>query len=90
MARWVVEAGEVFGGGGTQNYLVRKTTDPEYANVHVWVYKGSPVTARCCHCSGPLSAMLTTCRHASAVKRFLARQAQASRARYAIGKAPAL
>lgn len=26
--------------------------------------------ANCCNCSGPLSAMLSTCRHAKAVKRF--------------------
>jgi hypothetical protein len=46
--------------------------------VHVWYAQertGRPARPRCVSCSGLLSAMLSTCRHADAVRRHTAKEA---------------
>jgi hypothetical protein len=60
--------GEILG-GDTEVWSVRVgRSEP----VDVWRYLPEG-TCRCTQCSGPLSAMLTTCPHAKAVKRAASR-----------------
>jgi hypothetical protein len=58
------------------NLVVNVEYDPEPQEnrhsphvVQVWVRNGK---AKCCRCSGPLTAMSGTCEHARAAKRFVA------------------
>lgn len=44
-----------------------------HASANVWVDEARSGRAQCTNCSGPLQAMLSTCSHARAVKRFLAK-----------------
>jgi hypothetical protein len=57
---------------GIREFYVHIGTVPAYAAKQVWV--GTDGIPRCVSCSGPLTAMLASCRHAKAVKRFLARE----------------
>jgi hypothetical protein len=57
-------------GGDTQVWPVRVVA--RSAPVSVW--RSADGTCRCTQCSGPLSAMLTSCPHSRAVKRVAARQ----------------
>lgn len=49
-------------------FLVRRRGQEKYQGVNVWWADGQ---ARCVKCSGPLTAMLTSCSHAKAIKRFM-------------------
>jgi hypothetical protein len=53
------------------HYEVRLIGTPEYLGTAVTIQQGR---AYCCKCSGPLAAQLTTCRHANAVRRHIAKE----------------
>jgi hypothetical protein len=55
---------------GIREFLVGTAGQPDYERVGVWV--GRSGTPRCVECQGRLTAMLTSCPHALAVKRYLA------------------
>lgn len=59
-------------GYGSRSFYVHKGTRPVFGTPVVWV--GDDNVPRCTNCSGPLRAMLTSCPHARAVKRFLKAQ----------------
>jgi hypothetical protein len=61
--KYQVERGDRF--SNVQVYLVKNKAQQE--SVHVWWSNG---VARCCECSGPLTAMSRSCAHAKAVKRI--------------------
>ena len=71
MTRWVVTEGEAF--SGRRVYKVRRPEWPTWQTISVWADPGQPTSARCVECSGPLRAMLATCKHEMAVRRFLRR-----------------
>lgn len=54
---------------GIREFLVGYAGQPDYERVGVWV--GSDGTARCVDCQGRLTAMLASCSHARAVRRYL-------------------
>lgn len=54
---------------GIQEYLVGYSEQPDYERVGVWV--GRDGTPRCVDCQGRLTAMLASCPHARAVRRYL-------------------
>lgn len=54
--------------GVEREFYVHKGTRPVYGTPIVEISGGVP---RCRSCSGPLTAMLASCSHAKAVKRFL-------------------
>lgn len=53
---------------GIREFSVARVSYPEFQKA-VWV--SSDGTPRCASCSGPLTAMLASCPHALAVKRYL-------------------
>lgn len=55
---------------GIREFLVGYPDQPDYERVGVWV--SADGTARCVDCQGRLTAMLASCPHARAVKRYLA------------------
>ena len=69
---------------GIREFYVHKGTVPVYMATSVWV--SSDGVPRCTSCSGPLKAMLASCSHAKAVKRFLARKANQGEAERLKGK----
>lgn len=52
------------------NWEFKVSFDPNFRPVHV-TYDPYVGKAFCCNCSGPFSAMLSTCPHAKAVVRFI-------------------
>lgn len=58
--------------GDGREFLVWKGTVPEYMAFRVSL--GSDDKPRCGKCSGALTAMLASCPHAMAVKRFVAKE----------------
>lgn len=54
---------------GIKEYHVGTEGQPDYERVGVWV--GRDGTPRCVECQGRLTAMLASCPHAQAVKRYL-------------------
>jgi hypothetical protein len=61
---------------GTRVFKVSWDGKPFAINwTDVWVQPGD--TPRCVRCSGPLRAMLRTCKHAMAVRRYLVRATDA-------------
>lgn len=55
---------------GIRTFSVGFPDQPDYERVGVWVGKGD--VPRCTQCSGLLAAMMASCKHAQAVKRYLA------------------
>lgn len=76
-ARWSVEesvADSFEGGSGRAVRVFHVWREPRGRNAqptHVW-YTEQDNSAACCSCSGILTAMMESCRHARAVKRHLA------------------
>lgn len=56
---------------GIQEYLVGLPGQRKFERVGVWV--GREGIPRCVECQGRLTAMLASCKHARAVKRYLKR-----------------
>jgi transposase len=59
---------ELIDNHGTRTFRVKDAGDEEWKAVEVWLTGMRPA---CTQCSGPLSAMLATCRHSKAVIRFV-------------------
>lgn len=57
---------------GIRDFRVQENNQPDYECAGVWVSRND--IPRCASCSGPLSAMLASCPHAKAVKRYLKRK----------------
>lgn len=57
---------------GIRDFIVQENGQPDYERAGVWV--GQSDIPRCASCSGMLTAMLASCPHAKAVKRFLAKE----------------
>ena len=64
--RWVVE--EVDGFSHTRVFTVHRQGQQRFMAKDVWYSNGR---VKCCGCSGPLQAMLSTCAHARAVARHI-------------------
>lgn len=54
---------------GIRDFRVQENDQPDYECAGVWV--GRSDIPRCASCSGRLTAMLASCPHTNAVKRFL-------------------
>lgn len=71
-SHYLVEpAGITIGESATEVYNVRESLSGRVSQV--WRYADG--TCRCTRCSGPLVAMLTTCAHATALRRHFDKQA---------------
>lgn len=81
--RTPLEVREVKGFTGADGLLVRvfKVYNPRdsWDGLQAQVWIGSDGKPACTVCSGPLSAMLSTCRHCCAVRRYLKRAEEAAR-----------
>jgi hypothetical protein len=57
---------------GDRCFKVHTAGEPDYAKAEVWYSEQlGRKRAWCCRCSGVSAAMLGSCRHANAVKRFV-------------------
>ena len=70
--RWLVEHEVAEDFGDVAVWRVWQKGAARWTGGNVWVVDGIP---RCVECQGPLVAMLSTCPHARAVKRAMARTA---------------
>lgn len=59
---------------GIQEYRVGTEDQPDHERVGVWVSRDE--IPRCVDCQGRLTAMLASCPHAQAVKRYLKKLAK--------------
>jgi hypothetical protein len=55
-------------------YRVRLAGSEEWTGFDVWIQPDG--SGNCTDCSGPLQAMLSSCPHVAAVKRFIARESR--------------
>jgi hypothetical protein len=58
-------------------FRVRKPGGSIWTGIDVWASEErGKMVCRCTACSGPVAAMLTTCRHATAVARYLKKESE--------------
>jgi len=74
--KYIISHDGEISGGRAQIYKVQSAGAQPWQFTHVWHSEDDRLN--CCKCSGPLQAMLSSCKHCNAVRRHLKAISKAS------------